>query len=164
MNLIYFCENSTILKRRFYAIFLLFANVYNVTYCLQCSKLVTKQNICKEGLTMQLHEKLKALRIRNHFTQQEIADRLGVTRSTVSNFEIGRRKPEVDVLEKLAAIYGVDLNYFATQPICANDLIELVERAENVFSNPDITEEKKDKVYTDLMKIYLAMKEGVHVD
>lgn len=111
---------------------------------------------------MQLHEKLKALRIRNHFTQQDIADRLGVTRSTVSNFEIGRRKPEIDVLEKLAEVYKVDLNYFATQPICANDLIELVERAENVFNNPHITEDKKDKVYTDLMKIYLAMKEGVH--
>jgi transcriptional regulator with XRE-family HTH domain len=113
---------------------------------------------------MQLHEKLKALRIRNHFTQQDIADRLGVTRSTVSNFEIGRRKPEVDVLEKLAAIYGVDLNYFATQPMTANDLMELVERAENIFNNPYITEEKKDKVYTDLMRIYLAMKEGVHND
>jgi transcriptional regulator with XRE-family HTH domain len=113
---------------------------------------------------MQLHEKLKALRIRKHFTQQDIADRLGVTRSTVSNFEIGRRKPEVDVLEKLAAIYGVDLNYFATQPMTANDLMELVERAENIFNNPYITEEKKDKVYTDLMRIYLAMKEGVHND
>lgn len=113
---------------------------------------------------MQLHEKLKALRLRNHFTQQDIADKLGVTRSTVSNFEIGRRKPEVDVLEKLAAIYGVDLNYFSTQPIRANDLIELVERAENIFNCPTITEAKKDKVYHDLMKIYLAMKEGVHVD
>ena len=113
---------------------------------------------------MYLHEKLKMLRQRHYYTQQEIADRLGVTRSTVSNFEIGRRKPEVDVLEKLAAIYGVDLNYFATQPMNANDLIELVERAENIFNNPAITEEKKDKVYTDLMKIYLAMKEGVHHD
>lgn len=111
---------------------------------------------------MQLHEKLKALRMRNHFTQQDIADRLGVTRSTVSNFEIGRRKPEVDVLEKLAVIYGVDLNYFSTQPIAVNELIELVERAENIFNSPDITEDKKDKVYTDLMRIYLAMKEGVH--
>ena len=109
-----------------------------------------------------LHEKLKMLRQRNNYTQQDIADKLGVTRSTVSNFEIGRRKPEIDVLEKLAAIYNVDLNYFATRTITANDLIELVERAENVFNNPDITEDKKDKVYTELMKIYLAMKEGVH--
>lgn len=109
---------------------------------------------------MQLHEKLKALRIRKHFTQQDIADKLGVTRSTVSNFEIGRRKPEVDVLEKLAAIYGVDLNYFSSQPMTANDLIELVEKAESIFNCPTITEEKKDKVYTDLMRIYLAMKEG----
>jgi len=111
-----------------------------------------------------LHNKLKLLRQRNHYTQQEIADMLGVTRSTVSNFEIGRRKPEIDVLEKLADIYGVDLNYFSTKPVCANDLIELVERAENIFNNPQITEDKKDKVYTDLMRIYLAMKEGAHVD
>lgn len=111
---------------------------------------------------MQLHDKLKLLRQRHNYTQQDIADRLGVTRSTVSNFEIGRRKPEVDVLEKLAVIYGVDLNYFATQPIKANDLIELVERAETIFNNPDIAEAKKDKVYTDLMRIYLTMKEGVH--
>lgn len=111
---------------------------------------------------MQLHEKLKALRIRKHFTQQDIADRLGVTRSTVSNFEIGRRKPEIDVLEKLAAIYGVDLNYFSTQPVRVNDLIELVERAENIFNCPTITENKKDKVYHDLMRVYLAMKEGAH--
>lgn len=111
-----------------------------------------------------LHEKLKMLRLRHNYTQQEIADKLGVTRSTVSNFEIGRRKPEIDVIEKLAAIYGVDLNYFATTPITATDLMELIERAEIIFNNPNITEEKKDKVYTDLMKIYLTMKEGVHND
>ena len=114
---------------------------------------------------MQLHEKLKALRMRNRFTQQDIADKLGVTRSTVSNFEIGRRKPEVDILEKLAAIYGVDLNYFSSKrPMNATDLIELVEKAEDIFNDPRITEDMKDRVYQDLMRIYLAMKEGVHVE
>lgn len=109
---------------------------------------------------MQLHEKLKALRIRNYYTQQEIADKLGVTRSTISNFEIGRRKPEVDVLEKLAAIYGVDLNYFATNNINASDLLLLVKKAESIFNDPDISEAQKDKVYQNLMKLYLTMKEG----
>lgn len=109
---------------------------------------------------MQLHEKLKALRLRNYYTQQEIADKLGVTRSTVSNFEIGRRKPEIDVLEKLANIYGVDLNYFSTQHMKATDLMLLVEKAENIFNNPAISENEKDKVYQSLMKVYLAMKEG----
>ena len=109
---------------------------------------------------MQLHEKLKALRGYNYYTQQDIADKLGVTRATVSNFEIGRRKPEIDMLEKLAGIYNVDLNYFATKEIKANDLIAFVERAENIFNNPDISDEKKEKVYHSLMKLYLAMKEG----
>lgn len=109
---------------------------------------------------MQLHDKIKALRLRNHKTQQEVADMLGVTRATISNFEIGRRKPEIELLEKLAAICGVDLNYFAASPIMANDLMEIVTRAEAIFNNPDIPEKKKDKVYYDLMKVYFAMKEG----
>ena len=79
---------------------------------------------------MQLHDKIKALRLRNHKTQQEIADMLCVTRATIYNFEIGRRKPQIELLEKLAAIYGVDLNYFAARPITANDLMEIVNRAE----------------------------------
>lgn len=113
---------------------------------------------------MQLHEKLKALRNSHYYTQQEIADKLGVTRSTVSNFEIGRRKPEIDILEKLAAIYGVDLNYFASYTMQTSDLMLLVEKAECIFNDPDIPEVKKDKVYQNLMKVYLKMKEGAHHD
>lgn len=113
---------------------------------------------------MQLHEKLKALRIRNYYTQQDIAEKLGVTRSTVSNFEIGRRKPEIDILEKLAEIYGVDLNYFATHSMQSNDLMSLVEKAESIFNNPTISEKAKDKVYQSLMKVYLQMKEGAQHD
>jgi len=109
---------------------------------------------------MQLHEKLKALRTRHHFTQQDIADKLGVTRSTVSNFELGRRKPELEILEKLAEIYNVDLNCFATNPLTADDLNVMVQKVECIFLNPNIPEEKKDRIYHDLMKVYLAMKEG----
>lgn len=109
---------------------------------------------------MQLHDKLRALRLRHYYTQQDIADKLGVTRSTVSNFEIGRRKPEIDILEKLAAIYGVDLNYFSSQNMQASDLMLLVEKAESIFSDPSIPEAQKDKVYQSLMKVYLRMKEG----
>ena len=110
---------------------------------------------------MQLHDKIKALRLRNHKTQQEVADMLGVTRATISNFELGRRKPEIELMEKLADIYGVDLNYFAASPIIANDLMEIGNRAEAIFNNPDIPEKKKDKVYYNLMKVYFATKEGV---
>ena len=113
---------------------------------------------------MQLHDKLRALRLSRYYTQQDIAEMLGVTRSTISNFEIGRRKPEIDVLEKLAEIYGVDLNYFATNSMQSSDLMLLVKKAESIFNDPAITEATKDRVYQSLMKVYLTMKEGSHHD
>lgn len=61
------------------------------------------------------------------------------------------------------------LNYFSTtrfdaQNINSNELVELVERADAIFKDTSIPEEKKDKVYQSLMKLYLTMKEGAQLD
>lgn len=37
-------------------------------------------------------EKIKQLRLANSMSQHYVAERLGVTRSTISSYEIGRRK------------------------------------------------------------------------
>lgn len=52
---------------------------------------------------------LKCLREANGFTQDKLAEYLGVGRSAYSNYESGDREAPLSVLEKLADLYGCDL-------------------------------------------------------
>lgn len=100
--------------------------------------------------------KLKILRKEKKFTQQEAADRLGVKRATISNYEINRRHPSLSELQRFAEFYGVGLEYFGVAK--TDDLLDLMARAKAVFQNSEIPVEKKEAVYKELMKLYLNLK------
>lgn len=53
---------------------------------------------------------IKEFRIRNSYSQEEMAEKLYVTRQTISNYETGKSRPDVDTLIRIADIYGVDVN------------------------------------------------------
>lgn len=55
--------------------------------------------------------KLKELRTQSGLTQKQLADRLGLTKSVVSYYELQERYPSPDVLIKLAKIFGVTTDY-----------------------------------------------------
>ena len=103
-------------------------------------------------------QKLKDARKRKHITQQELADYLGVHRTTIANYEMTRRKPTIMEFKKLASKLGVDLNYLL-EGSDVNVKSELLSRASTVFKDVDISNEDKDKIFQDIMKIYLAEKE-----
>lgn len=52
---------------------------------------------------------IKQLRIQQNMTQDELAERLYVTRQTVSNYETGKSKPDVEMLVKIAEVLGTDV-------------------------------------------------------
>lgn len=60
-----------------------------------------------------LAERLVALRKKQGYSQQEIADRLSVTRQTISNWECGQGAPALDKAAELAAIYQISLDELA---------------------------------------------------
>ena len=65
---------------------------------------------------------LKLLRSKAGITQQELADRTGLTRSRINNYEQGVRKIEKEVAEIFADYFNVDLDYFygrSKTPSCA---------------------------------------------
>lgn len=53
---------------------------------------------------------LKLYRKQNRYTQQEIADILGISRQAYSNYEKGKRSPSLSVLIKLADLYQISLD------------------------------------------------------
>lgn len=107
----------------------------------------------------ELGKKLKDLRKNKKISQQVIADYFGVTRGTVSNWEIGRREPDLETLEKLAKFYGVSLNYFQNEDI-QDDILELLARANKIFKNENVKDHDKLKIYEDLMRIYFSSKDN----
>ena len=52
-------------------------------------------------------------RLRNScgLTQAEIAEKLGISRSTIGMYETGAREPDFDTLEKIADFFNVDIDY-----------------------------------------------------
>ncbi len=52
---------------------------------------------------------LKILREANGYTQDQIAQFLAINRSTYSNYESGDREAPIQILEKIADLYGCEL-------------------------------------------------------
>ena len=60
---------------------------------------------------MSLGEKLNTLRRRAGLSQEQLADRLGVTRQSVSKWESGQAAPELGKLVALSELFGVSVDY-----------------------------------------------------
>lgn len=58
------------------------------------------------------NEKIQALRRQHKLTQQELADRLHTSRSTVANWETGRTLPNLVALDKLSMFFEKSAGYF----------------------------------------------------
>lgn len=56
-------------------------------------------------------ERLRELRTQNNFSQQDLADKIGVTKQTISQYERGVRKPDMDTLTALCDIFNVSSDY-----------------------------------------------------
>lgn len=55
-------------------------------------------------------QKLKKARSDLAITQQQLADKLHVSRKTVSGWETGRTRPDIDMLRQMADIYHISLD------------------------------------------------------
>ena len=60
---------------------------------------------------MQFHEQLKTLRKNLNLTQEELAQKLGVSAAAIGLYEQGRRNPDNDTLIALASIFKVSIDY-----------------------------------------------------
>ena len=73
-----------------------------------------------------LSEQLKIIRKANKFTQQGLADAIGIERSTYASYETGRNKPDVNLLSRIAKVFGVSSDFIleidTTVPLNVEDI------------------------------------------
>ena len=62
-------------------------------------------------MNKQVGKRIKDLRQQLGLTQADLADKVGFTSQTVSNWESGLREPDIDALVKLSSLFSVSLDY-----------------------------------------------------
>lgn len=60
---------------------------------------------------MKFEEKILALRKSNNLTQEELAEKLNVSRQSVSKWESGQAVPDLDKILALSAVFNVTTDY-----------------------------------------------------
>lgn len=107
-------------------------------------------------MSNEIGAKLKTLRKGRSLTQQELSERLELSRATISNYEVGRRNPHLPELKRFAQFYNVGLDYFGIET--KDESFELLSRAKSVFHNENIDKSEKERLYKSIMRIYLEME------
>ena len=86
---------------------------------------------------------LKYLRNRDKLSQSELAEKLGVAKSTISMYEVGKREPDFETLEAIADLFNVDMNFLLGKDGSENDdhyylNDETRQIAQEAFENPEL--------------------------
>lgn len=98
---------------------------------------------------------LKKLREAARYTQDEVAQTLGVTRSAYSNYESGERETPYDLLEKISDLFGCDMYVLFEENKNADAMILASAFRLDGLTNEDALEIVRFK---DIVKSYLKME------
>lgn len=82
-----------------------------------------------------ISERIKQLRKQNKWTQQDLANRLHVGKTTVSNYETGHSDPNIDMINQLSKIFEVSIGNLMGEP---NDTVEMLGQAVTMNKYPYI--------------------------
>lgn len=99
----------------------------------------------RDAILVEIGQRLKKLRLEFGYTQNEVANMIGITRSVVSHHESGISDCDIEILRRYADLYGVTMD-----DICGIEHIEphklhklFFTYAEVDFSDDEISEIQK---------------------
>ena len=75
--------------------------------------------------------RLKDLRHKMGLSQQALADKLNVSQQTICKYENNTNEPNIDMLEAMADIFDVSVDYLIGYSSCAHKVEEVSETALN---------------------------------
>jgi len=59
---------------------------------------------------LKVNENLRRLRLSRGLTQEQVAEKIGITRQALSGYESGRTRPDIDMLMRLSEVYETDMD------------------------------------------------------
>ena len=76
-----------------------------------------RRPITDTGARLRQGERLRRARQVRNYTQLEAADKIGVTRQSISDYERGRYSPGPDVLKRISEVYELPIRLFMTEEL-----------------------------------------------
>ncbi len=103
---------------------------------------------------MKIGSFLQDLRREKGITQEELAEKVGVARRTVSRWETGSNMPDLDILVELSDYYDVDLREILNGERKSEHMNE--ELKETVLQVADYSSEEKTRLLKRMHWMYIA--------
>ncbi|MBD1372599.1 helix-turn-helix transcriptional regulator [Hazenella sp. IB182357] len=105
---------------------------------------------------MEFSERLKQLREEKNWTQGDLAERLNIGRSTIGDYEYGRKLPRYERLKEIADVFNISVDYLLNRTnekrsiedlkkeieSTTPDLETIILRTKPLFRGKEITEEQ----------------------
>lgn len=109
---------------------------------------------------MTVGERIAQLRKSRSMSQFQLAKTLNIATSTLGMYETNKRKPNMEMLEKLADFFGVSIDYLLGRETSDKSDIDLDRAIDNAmsFDGKPVTEHDR-KMMKQLWKAYMAGKE-----
>jgi len=97
-----------------------------------------------------LGERIKQSRIDRNIKQFELAEKLCVSQSTVAGWESGARKPDVEMVSRIAVLLGITTDYLLgnsdNSSTGGSDNLRDDDIKFAVFGDPDVTDEQFEEI------------------
>ena len=110
---------------------------------------------------------LKYLRNRENLSQAELAQKLGVGKSTISMYEVGKRQPDFETLELIADFFNVDMNFLLGKQILtakdSREISSILANTEELLQQEGLMFDGEPASRESIDSILSAMKIGMEM-
>ncbi len=122
----------------------------------------------RSKIEMEFKERLKELRKRRGLSQVVLAERLGLSKSTIGAYETGDITPSLDALNLLADFFNVDINYLLGKEDGSTYYLdpEAAEIANEIYNRKDLRMlfDTTRKISKEDLQFIVRMVEGLKKD
>lgn len=84
---------------------------------------------------MRIGEVIKEKRIECQLTQEQLSEKIFVSKKTISNWETGKTIPDIDSLIRLAHLFNLSLDNLLLE---GSDIVKDIKKKEKVYNNQSI--------------------------
>lgn len=103
---------------------------------------------------MNLGNKIIKLRKKEKLSQEQLADKLGITRQTISNWELNITKPDITQVKKLSEVFNVSID-----DLLDNNLRDIIEK--KISNTEKLTNKTTKNIRIIIITLYFIILIGV---